>query len=1353
MTVRYPFDPTGMAADNLVIEESHAVTEAHYRDYHFLIPDFAPFYAEGLVIRLAGSDPDQILVAGVDYFEVLPYLGATRSIGKPVYGAIALNSRWTSGVLLLSYQTVGGKWVADRAHVYRALAEKAYNPRTCTWDVLTNVTDQFPPINHTQNFSDYYDEGDLIQAIGRLGTNIAEEADNVPVIRHLRNFENPHRVNLEQLGIPLIGNWRMADAEEALAGLANDILINPQTLAAVRHAITVEWQRQHHNSRRYISHIADLLQHHQDDKENPHAVTKAQLGIPLVENWRMADDTEVFSTELTNLIVNPAMLSLVVEAAKTKATEDLTTAVNTLNDTLASLTNALTAHREDQENPHAVTTTQLGIGKVGNWAMATVDEVTAGIAEDVLLNPARLAEVVTKITDAYTLLNTTTNEALIVHQDDKSNPHQVSKAQVGLGLVENLALASDLEVANGDALDKYVTLRQIVQYLSARGGLLYNVIPARFEMIEGEYLDFVLTTARVTTGATFYWSITHGTTTSANFVANDGTVAVVDNTATIRIQANLQVELNPDRTFSLLVREDNIDGRVVALSDPVTLINVTKLPDYTLTASPSVALLTDTTTIQMDLVVTNTPVGTTLYWEIGHENTTSENFIVNASSFILSGTRQTWNVMAYPSMGDRFLSYFTVRVRKDAPDGEIVCVSERLTFQGVRPVTEVYTAASLFEPGIGATPLAYYATSTYDGKRITADSPTTYNQLKRTGSSGRRVKVTSPMDLHFSLTPSVTAINEGDSLTITVRTDKDVGGQTYYWGIVHTGGTVASDFVAAYGSVYVVHDRATITIQSVYKGIDDPDRSFKVSLYLQEGGSSVASTAAIQFINIAANTLYRIVPDTLSFLSKVTKQLNVSVVTPPQDSSSSLRWQISHLTSEATDFAATSGLVSVVDHAGRFTIQLTDLVKRQTLVQFRIELRDFASTSPIITSAVVSVWSDLQAAALIAIEDLYDPFVTINAQTYYWVGNMGRRIVETYPLLPHDYTVVPSKTVMAEGDVVRVNVTATNFFDPVTIYWTVRHISSNSADFSAVSGSFVITAGNGHFDVQTVYHTANESDKTFFVDLRLQSGTTSAVIASTPALTLQNVLYYDPVYSVTTSTTQYNSAVTRTIALDVTTAHTSDATYTWKLTALSGAGNVCYVAVMDSVTTVGNVATVNIGLKDAILNYATSSFKLELLSGTTHLAYSPDITVVSPTYSVNSLVTSQSEGLSWPLSIVTTALPTGTTLYWTIALGTATANQFVALSGSVVSTGDSTSVSIDTVLNKLKGSDGTFTVSIRTGSSTGSVVATTGLLTIRDVYITIIDTQWAMCGHLYDVTPPIDAADYYMVGTPSTLRR
>ncbi|MGI9213116.1 MAG: hypothetical protein ACR2HF_11655, partial [Methylococcaceae bacterium] len=403
--------------------------------------------------------------------------------------------------------------------------------------------------------------------------------------------------------------------------------------------------------------------------------------------------------------------------------------------------------------------------------------------------------------------------------------------------------------------------------------------------------------------------------------------------------------------------------------------------------------------------------------------------------------------------------------------------------------------------------------------------------------------------------------------------------------------------------------------------------------------------------------------------------------------------------------------------------------------------------------AIVSVWSDLHAAAILAIDDLYDPFVTINAQTYYWVGNMGRRIMETYPVLPHAYTVTPSKTTLAEGDVVRVNVTATNFYDPITVYWTLRHVSSTVTDFSSVSGSFVLTAGAGYFDVQSVYHTANDADKTFYVDLRLTGMVTGPVVASTPALTLQNVLYYDPIYSVASASMQYNSAVIRTIVMDITTAHATDATYTWKLIVLSGAGNVCYTAVTGSVTTVSNMAHVSLTLKDAILNYATSTFKLQLLSGTTHLAYSPDITVVSPTYSLTSSITSQAEGLSWPMSILTTELPSSTTVYWTITLGTATANQFVALTGSVVSTSNTTGFSIETVRNTLKGVDGTFTVSLRTGSVSGTIVASTGLLTIRDVYVTVIDTQWAMCGHLYDVTPPIDAADYYVVSTPSTLRR
>ena len=41
-----PFDPTGKAPSNLIQQEIHVITKQNYRDYHYIVPTFAPFFSE-----------------------------------------------------------------------------------------------------------------------------------------------------------------------------------------------------------------------------------------------------------------------------------------------------------------------------------------------------------------------------------------------------------------------------------------------------------------------------------------------------------------------------------------------------------------------------------------------------------------------------------------------------------------------------------------------------------------------------------------------------------------------------------------------------------------------------------------------------------------------------------------------------------------------------------------------------------------------------------------------------------------------------------------------------------------------------------------------------------------------------------------------------------------------------------------------------------------------------------------------------------------------------------------------------------------------------------------------------------
>jgi hypothetical protein len=285
--IGYPFDPTGKASTNYILNEQHIVTEANYRDYFFIVPNFAPFFIDDLIIKHHNLNDVRTLVEGVDYYLALNYLGATRSIGQPIYGAISLNSLINIGVISISYRTLGGPWCADIHHVLEHLAEREYNPRLVAWDQVTNVQETFPPINHQQDFESLLGYEDLIQAIVNLSTTIAEAPNQSPIIKHLVNYDNPHRVTLEQLG------YSVADLTETLTGTSTTALITPSVLIAtiteyiniVNSDINDIFSKINSTTQSLIDHVRDI--------NNPHKVNKAQVGLDNVPNLSLAHDSEV----------------------------------------------------------------------------------------------------------------------------------------------------------------------------------------------------------------------------------------------------------------------------------------------------------------------------------------------------------------------------------------------------------------------------------------------------------------------------------------------------------------------------------------------------------------------------------------------------------------------------------------------------------------------------------------------------------------------------------------------------------------------------------------------------------------------------------------------------------------------------------------------------------------------------------------------------------------------------------------------------------------------------------------------------------------------------------------------------
>jgi hypothetical protein len=191
MPSSYPLDPTGLSVANRIVNELHTFTEVNNSRYRIIIPDFAPFYLDNLaLVHESSLGVVTPLNENEHYVLVLPYIGATRSIGKMLYGGISFNTNFPNGTIKVTYQTIGGDWTGDPSYVLNRLASMAYNPRTTVWDIVTDKPSAFPPINHDQNLDYVYGHQDLINSINSLAGQIVSRPAPGKIAVGLGNVEN-----------------------------------------------------------------------------------------------------------------------------------------------------------------------------------------------------------------------------------------------------------------------------------------------------------------------------------------------------------------------------------------------------------------------------------------------------------------------------------------------------------------------------------------------------------------------------------------------------------------------------------------------------------------------------------------------------------------------------------------------------------------------------------------------------------------------------------------------------------------------------------------------------------------------------------------------------------------------------------------------------------------------------------------------------------------------------------------------------------------------------------------------------------------------------------------------------------
>jgi len=346
------------------------------------------------------------------------------------------------------------------------------------------------------------------------------------------------------------------------------------------------------------------------------------------------------------------------------------------------------------------------------------------------------------------------------------------------------------------------------------------------------------------------------------------------------------------------------------------------------------------------------------------------------------------------------------------------------------------------------------------------------------------------------------------------------------------------------------------------------------------------------------------------------------------------------------------------------------------------------------------------------------------------LGTSGNIIITDSSLTPA-FTVAP--TDINEGT--SNTFTVQNIGSDGTYFWTILNDTTTNADFSAASGSFVVSGstggldnGTGSFNITTVSDRVTEGSQTFQVQVR--SGSTSGTVVVTSAAVTINDTSLTPSISITGSTVIAEVAPNQFSVPNSTTIEVSNlgpaGTYYYTLEGgvtaddFVGGNSGSFIT-----STFNGTASFTI---TAAIDFATESnesFTVRIREGSisgTQLAAFSTLIIGNSTWSVNPNTTLYAEGQTVNIT-VTAPSPTGWAdvgTYWLTfeSTGQAVAGDVLGLPVELNWDGTSPSFIVNGIVSirALDGAEGleTFRLGLRLGTTTGTLVGLSSVISISN---------------------------------------
>lgn len=183
IVIKYPFDPSGQASSNLIVDEVHLVPASRNRAFAL---NAGPFYGESVVVKTVPGNV--VLTNGQDYRVLYLYQDATIKTGKAVNAVVHIVNPTVSGNVSVTYQVVGGNYSTNYDAIQLLLEQLAVDNRSVRFSDLIDAPTSYPPAPHLHHVGDMYGWDAVVQVledIRDISLGGGTQSTGILALRHL----------------------------------------------------------------------------------------------------------------------------------------------------------------------------------------------------------------------------------------------------------------------------------------------------------------------------------------------------------------------------------------------------------------------------------------------------------------------------------------------------------------------------------------------------------------------------------------------------------------------------------------------------------------------------------------------------------------------------------------------------------------------------------------------------------------------------------------------------------------------------------------------------------------------------------------------------------------------------------------------------------------------------------------------------------------------------------------------------------------------------------------------------------------------------------------------------------------